>query len=382
MDIWGASGKAVKLFNAIVFGAVTLGMGSPAIAAKRSDCRRFFEIALELNRRNTDPIVPKDPPIERLLSVDQIKVTSYNLSSIKHEPDRHRLTRSGTIEKVESGKTKGRAHVNGLAATIIKENADIILFQEAEGVQEARWFLDHKLKGKWVIVAIGDPARSDRLTFTAIRRTLMPHLNIRVLPLDDSVWIDPRMGSYESHLFHRQVQHVMISTLEDEVPFLHVLNVHLKAKFDHASVVARSAQLTGLEKIISGIRYEYGDNVHLLVGGDYNDDFMKSSELPRFMREAKLYETLDLIGVPVDPKYRSTNVLQNHYGQMVYNQLDGILISSSMRRALQASHVVRYYGEHENALPLPISGCEVSCLPSSHRAISATFLLPKLLNSK
>jgi hypothetical protein len=369
----GASKRAVNIFNAFVFVAITMGMGAPALTADRSFCRRFFEIAMQIQRRNTRPYIPPDPVINSVGGIESLKFTTLNVSGFKHERDRYRHNSKGILEKVESGKPKGQAHTNGIASALLGENADVFLIQEAEGRSEAEWFFKEKMADKWKVISIGDSYYHDVVTLVAIRKTLLPHVEVRTRMLGDRVWVDPhRAVQMESQLFHRELQHLMFFLEGSDVPFLHLLNVHLKANFTPESIRIRNAQLDELDRIVSEIYYEFGEFAPLMIGGDFNDNFNNSESLARFRRKTQLANSLDVVRVQDDVKRRTTHVLQRQSGQMVYDQLDALLLSRSLAKLVLSSYTVRYRGENGNPLPLPLSGCEIACLPSPHQPLSVS----------
>lgn len=378
--MWGvAKQPAVALFHVVIVFVAVLGMGTPAVASKPGDCRGFFAQVVDFHRRAWQALPVSSTPIE---SKPALKIMSWNVAQIKHAPHKYGRDRVGRRIQVAAGAPRGVAHTNGLARMIQTADPDVILLQEAESVEEANWFFDQKLGGHWKVVSYPVSVDQDLMQVVAVRASLLAHVDVFWNAISDPMWNDPVVArddppwatSVESRLFTRDLIHTGLILRGTEEPLINFLNVHLRSKRnregDRGSDKLKSAEIAALGRVISEIDYQFGSGVPLVVGGDLNFDLLNESERRLVLHSTGYVQPFDWLGIPLTPKARATQSHERkHSGQMQHSQTDTFLIHPRHRRFIVSAGTLPFLDAYGRPLPLPESGCEVSCLPSDHRAI-------------
>ena len=145
-----------------------------------------------------------------------------------------------------------------------------------------------------------------------------------------------------------------------------ILGNHAKSKRDRSgdplSEMVRVAQYKAMGDIIDGYRKKYGQDVPLMMAGDFNTDVPTSASV-KPIRD-RMDDTLDIAGVKgLD---RTTQSFHPRNGAAQYSQLDAVMVTPSLANSVEEAKVYRYKDQNGNEKPLPTSFNERALNPSDH----------------
>ena len=162
--------------------------------------------------------------------------------------------------------------------------------------------------------------------------------------------------------------------LKQNHPKFAIIATHYKSKRtnpgqpDTSTIRARQVQAT-LE-VIKIIQKEFGDNLPILLSGDFNNSLHTSYEFKSLFAEG-FQDTLDLAPQKASLEERATHYYFDRKGNREANQMDGILILANHQMNVVQSKVIPDTDSLGRVLPAPKTFFEREQRPSDHRPISA-----------
>lgn len=230
------------------------------------------------------------------------------------------------------------------AEMILQTDADIVILPETESKEALADFNARYLKNQFVALRLEGNSRRQVEIGLLIRRELTR--GAKLISHRRMLFPDPVTGRQEL-LWSRDVPTLILPSDQPGRPSLVLGSVHLQSP-SRKSKEERSkfaAQERGLVEIYEGLRNEYGADVPVMFGGDYNSDLLDRTELP-LLRQHML-EVFDRSPRPRSRSQRSTYQLFNRSGELLMRlQIDGFFVSPSLAHAIH------------DAFTVPFTNCE------------------------
>jgi hypothetical protein len=117
-----------------------------------------------------------------------------------------------------------------------------------------------------------------------------------------------------------------------------------------------------MASIIDDYRARFGEDVPMIVGGDFNTDITDGKEMGPI--HERLLDVFDIVGLT--GQSRVTHSYFPPGGPVDYQQVDAIFISEILKPNVLSASVYRYKDGNGNELPLPRSFNERQKNPSDH----------------
>jgi hypothetical protein len=185
----------------------------------------------------------------------------------------------------------------------------------------------------------------------------------------------------ETHYFSRDCAELRVFVAGAKTPSLIFLLVHLKSKLDPDGIdpqgrERRAAELKTLVEIYQEVRSEFGANVPVIVGGDFNGSMHREKGEKEFL---PIYEATDLENVfyllERDIQASMTQIQFARNGQALLLQIDYLLVNPILKKELIAeeTYVFRYLSDLGVKMGVPQTLDQRLVLPSDHYPIVATF---------
>lgn len=307
----------------------------------------------------------------------QLKIGTYNLLNL--------YLHSGNIRKSTGPHAKPRWAIEQMGELLRGQNYDIFIAQEVESLGSAKKFNEEFLDNQYNIFSTTSKDVRGLLVVFFVKKNLNYHFKLESHA--EEKWFDP-IKNQESVVFERDLPTLHIyKNKTDEVPLLTMMGAHLKSKrdrfgpknpltqegvVDHESTRLREAQVNRAVSIIQKYQIRFGYNHPILIAGDFNNNHNYASEFVGFFRHAKLTDTL---GAKRKIEKYSDRTTHSYFGgeKARHNQLDGILVTSSLLGPLMDSYVVPYKDQH-GVKGIPRTKDERKSNPSDHRPITAVFV--------
>ncbi len=191
-------------------------------------------------------------------------------------------------------------------------------------------------------------------------------------------WKDP-VTKAEYPLFARDIPALIMTRPGDDKPSLIVMGNHAKSKRDNPgdreSNRYRTAQYEGMKKIVDDFKAQYGEDVPMILAGDFNTDVTTAPEMKSIRTVMKsIFDSIP--GKIFSAQERITHFFFGPGGNS-FKQMDDIRLAGKIK-ALFAT-VLKYKKANGEEIPDPKSFKERELLPSDHRPVLATIQieLPK-----
>jgi endonuclease/exonuclease/phosphatase family metal-dependent hydrolase len=398
LKLWGLSGvvRGRSFVQSFLFLFAFIVAVAQPVWAKVS-CERF------LVQRN-----PRDTPVElrSLKSIRSLRVATYNVAGLLFHTDRAQFV--ARFEREHAGRINDRHskplpvppekphwQLPNLAKAINDLDFDIGVLQEAGDRESLTHFNSKFLDDKYrVIVLEGNDPQVKNIAFL-VKRDLP--FDFELHSYRREMWKDPRTPYDPPHrLFSRDVPVLLVRAAGQDMntkPLFIVMGNHPKAKRrstrlppeiadrDPENKVERTEQINRAVEIANEYRAQYGEDLPIITAGDFNGDFGRESVYAA-LRAANFTDTMDLSYVPVPRNDRFSHIYFPPNDEPVQRlQLDGILVSDSLRDCADFSAVYRYRrADNGEQFPLPRTIAERSKQPSDHWPVWAEFDFQKILS--
>ena len=249
---------------------------------------------------------------------------------------------------------------------------DFVVAPEVESVLAAeRWLNEGALAGRYrTFLTRGNDIREIDIAF-AVRADL--DVTVDMESHAEARWFDPIEG-VTARVFTRDLPALIIrDRASDRVLFVligqHAKSMRSRARGrDHRSNILRAAQFRASRRIVDSYRARFGEDVPIIMAGDFNTDVPTAQELRSLKRI--LHDAFDVVGVGVGE--RATHTYHPGERESVPTQLDAFLVSDVVKPFVRDAYVApEYHPQTGLRLGVPRSLRDrLQLYPSDHRAIA------------
>ncbi len=301
-----------------------------------------------------------------------LKVLIFNLKDdfIKESADRRGDAKILTKDK--KFRFKATAQLDWQREIIKENDPDIFIGSEIHKDEDARDLMNLATNGLqndyYMFLKEGNSNRGINITI-GVKKDL--GFKFKLTSYKDRIWVDPKTKT-EYPLFSRDLPVLSLTRPGDEKPILLVIGNHAKSKRDNPgdkeSTRYRTAQYEiGVKKIIEELREKYGQDIPIILGGDFNTDVIRAAEMDS-IREV-LKSVFDSIpGKIFDENNRVTHFYFGPNGKSA-RQMDDIRVAGNL--SVIEAEVVQYTKANGEIIPDPQTFKDRERLPSDHRPVRA-----------
>jgi hypothetical protein len=310
-----------------------------------------------------------------LSSIERLKLGTYNVLNLfemvgKWVPD----PKTGRRTKVADRKPKEEWQLRQEAKAILDSDLDLVTLEEVENVKALAQFADRYLEGKYRPLLIeGNDERGIDVGFL-VKKDIPVDIEHR--SHKDRTWVDPLGDGTPTKLFSRDLPALIVRAPGQSRPLFIQLGTHYKSKRsrgseDPESEGLRRAQVEETAKIIGELRAEFGQDVPLMLAGDFNGDVQRDSTFAA-IKQAGMTDALDLADPPLTPLERVTHTYHPKGGPTHKAQMDAIFVSETMKSLVKMARVYRYLDAQGREKPLPETYEDRAKNPSDHFPVLVT----------
>jgi predicted Rossmann-fold nucleotide-binding protein len=316
-------------------------------------------------------------PVRGLAAIKQLKVGSYNVENLfemvgKHVPD---PANPGSLRKVSDAKPKPDWALREEGKIILENDLDIVTLAEVEDIQALEDFNRRFLEGKYRTFLIeGNDERGIDIAFL-VKKDLPFEIEQR--SHKEETWIDPVLGGAPRTLFSRDLTSLVVRASGKAKPLFVLFGTHYKSKRDRdgrdpESVIMRTAQVERTAEIMGRYRAEFGADVPMMIAGDFNGAVAEEAAYKPLFGAAGLTDSFDASPKPASAEDRITHTFHPRGGPAHRAQMDAVLVSKSLRGAVQSAKVYRYKNPDGTERPIPSTYEERELNPSDHFPLLVT----------
>ncbi|MGZ3744590.1 MAG: endonuclease/exonuclease/phosphatase family protein [Pseudobdellovibrionaceae bacterium] len=301
-----------------------------------------------------------------LATIKKLRFMAFNMENFFLVPHKYREMMPDHSVRIEDIKVKPEAQLLGAARAITDADPDFIVVEEVDDLSALETFSKKYLNGAYrpFLIEGNDPRYID---IGFLVKADLP-LQIEERTNKTLTWYDP-VEKRETPLFSRDLPVLIVrreGAKPNETPLFVFVGNHGKSKRDRDgdpnSTIWRTAQYEAAGKIIDGLFTEFGKNLPLILGGDFNTAFPSAPELAPLKK--RLQDPFDLLKIPV--KDRITHSFPHFHGSPEYQQLDNLLVSPPLASSVLGVQVYHYKDENGNVKPLPRTFDDRDENPSDH----------------
>lgn len=323
------------------------------------------------------PVAAAADPVRSLESIKQLKVGSYNVENLfeqvgSHVPD---PANPGKLKKVSDAKPKPEWAMREEGKIILENDLDIVTLAEVEDVKALEDFNARFLGGKYRVFLIeGNDERGIDIAFL-VKKDLP--FNIEQRSHKEETWTDPVLGGGPTKLFSRDLTSLVVRAPGKTQPLFVLFGTHYKSKRDRdgrdpESVIMRTAQVQRTAEIMERYRREFGADVPMMIAGDFNGAVADEAAYKPLYAAAGLTDSFDAAPTPSTPEERITHTYHPRGGPAHYAQMDAVLVSKSLKGAVQSAKVYRYKNPDGTVRAIPKTYEERELNPSDHFPLIVT----------
>ena len=291
--------------------------------------------------------------LRRLETVSQIKVMAFNVEEF--------------FLTVHDGReAKSVEAIRGVARAITDANPDFLVLEEVGGIDALKTLSRTYLNDAYEAFLVPGNDMGGIDIGYLVKRDLP--LSVSVESHRDVMWKDP-VDQAQHKLFTRDAPALMIraaGAAENSAPLFILIGNHAKAQRDRdgdpESVLLRTAQYKAMASIVNDYQTEFGREVPIIVGGDFNADVQSAPSIAALRKNMK--DPFDLTGAT--KAARVTHTYHPREGDAEYSQLDALLVTPSLADNVVSMETYRYKNRQGVAKPLPTTYDERSENPSDH----------------
>ena len=130
----------------------------------------------------------------------------------------------------------------------------------------------------------------------------------------------------------------------------------------------RTAQYQGIEQIVEALKKQYGDDIPMIMGGDFNTDVINGPEVAPI--RGVLVSVFDSIkGHAISMAERITHFFFDRSGNRQGHQMDDIRVSGNVN--VLSAQVVRYEDQEGHTMANPKTYDARAKQPSDHSPVVA-----------
>jgi ATP/ADP translocase/endonuclease/exonuclease/phosphatase family metal-dependent hydrolase len=305
-----------------------------------------------------------------LASLKELRVGTYNVLNLmekvgKHVPD---PASPGRMIKVSERSPKEEWQLREQAKAILESNLDVVALQEVETLAALEEFNARYLGGAYKTLLIeGNDPRGIDVAFL-VKKDIPFEVEQR--SHRGETWADPAQGGATAPIFSRDLTALVVRAPGLSKPLFVLLGGHFKSKRDRPgdpeSGVLRAAQMERAAEVAARYKAEFGEDVPLMMAGDFNGDLNAGPEFAPLYGEAGLVNSLDLGDRPLRTEDRVTHTYHPKDGPSHFAQMDGVLVSKSLAALVRRSEVYRYKNADGSVKGIPRTYKEREQNPSDH----------------
>jgi hypothetical protein len=318
------------------------------------------------------PTNPRAPQTRSLETVQSLKVMAYNVENLFLHLGKFERMSDEEFKRITDAEVKPVEELEGIATAIVDSDPDFIVMEEVEGVEAIQRFSEDHLDNRYQAYLVeGNDERGIQIGFL-VKRDLP--LDITLETHKDATWVDPD-DRQTKKLFSRDAPAMMIRRKGESAnakPALIFIGNHGKSQRDRGndkgSVELRTAQYEEMGRIIDGYQAQYGKDVPIMIGGDFNIDVRNAPDVQAVRDRMK--DPFDIKGIRGEE--RMTHTFHPRGGRSSYSQLDAIFVCPALARSVEDIRVYRYKDDRGNTKPLPKSYEERARNPSDHFPVTLT----------
>lgn len=323
------------------------------------------------------PVVVAETPKRRLSDIRSLRVGTYNVLNLfssvgQHVPDPET---PGKLKKVSDAKPKEDWSLRAQGQVILENRLDVVTLEEVEDIAALRDFNERFLEGKYDVYLIeGNDERGIDIGFL-VKKDL-PFV-VEQRSHKDETWVDPVFGGGPTKLFSRDFTALVVRAEPGGKPLFLQFGTHFKSKRDRdgkdpESRVMRGAQVARAAEIVGRYRAEFGQDVPILLSGDFNGEVPNEPEFKPLFEAAGLTDAFDATPNPPSDRDRVTHTFHPRGGASHYGQMDAVLVSKGLRGAVTNAMVYRYKNDDGSARDVPHTYEEREKNPSDHFPVVVT----------
>lgn len=304
----------------------------------------------------------RTPGPHRTGQVKKLKFLEFNMLNL-FERDFSLTDKNG----MEGKDQKTEEQREGLARVIRTSDPDIMTWVEVENQKAAQLFSDKYLDGKYQVYLIdGNDGRGIDVA-VLVKKDLPFEVEYRTMK--DLYEGDPSQGE---KVYSRDLPIAVFRPLEAGkamAPQFVLMSTHFKSqRGDDGSFSKREQQARATAEVEKNLRMELGENVPIMLVGDYNNEVSSSPEFEA-IRQVGFKDAFDLSPSPIPKDRRGTHYYFPKDGPPEFNQLDGFLISGRGPFQVVSASILPHLDSSGRPLPAPRSYKERETRPSDHLAI-------------
>ncbi|TBR22907.1 hypothetical protein EPO15_06965 [bacterium] len=318
-----------------------------------------------------------------LASLKELRVGTYNVLNLmekvgKHVPD---PDHPGRMIQISGRTPKEEWQLREQAKAILESNLDVVALQEVETIAALDEFNQRYLGGAYKTLLIeGNDPRGIDIAFL-VKKDIPFQVEQR--SHKGETWSDPTQGGAQAAIFSRDLTSLVVRAPGLSKPLFVLLGTHFKSKRDRPgdpnSEILRVAQVKRAAEIAARYRNEFGEDVPLMLAGDFNGDLNGGPEFAPLWDEAGLTNSLDLGDKPLRGEDRVTHTYHPKDGPSHFAQMDGVLVSKSLAALVRRAEVYRYKNADGTLRPIPRTYKEREQNPSDHFPLFMTLDFQPLL---
>lgn len=332
-------------------------------------------------------LLPPAPSVRAVESIRELKIVTYNIRDLMQEPpqgfhwDPVFKRRLKQVWPEYEGKSPSQLMES--ARAILDIDPDIVVLQEVENIAVLGKLNSEYLNDEYLPFLIeGNDERGIDIGFL-VKKDLP--FNIEHRTHKTETWKDPLSHGMTKTLFSRDLPALIVRAEGREKPLFVLFGTHFKSKRtvspkDPESHILRKAQVDRTAEIVKRYRQELGQNVPILLAGDFNGSLHSEDTFDSLWKTAGLADTFDLLSRPPPPLERVTHTFHALNGENVYDQIDAILVSAGLRASVKDARVYRYEDGQGTPKRLPESYQERETNPSDHYPVEVTLDFQSLLS--
>ena len=324
----------------------------------------------------SDPVSGAGVPVRTLESIARLKVGSYNVENLfeqvgSHVPD---PANPGKLKKISDAKPKPEWALRAEGKLILENDLDILTLAEVEDIKALEDFNTRFLEGKYRTFLIeGNDERGIDVAFL-VKKDLPFEIEQR--SHKGETWNDPTLPGAPRTLFSRDLTALVVRAPGKSAPLFVLFGTHYKSKRDRPgdpeSNIERAAQVQRTAEIMERYRAEFGADVKMMLAGDFNGSVAEEAAYKPLYAAAGLTDSFDAAPTSTSAHDRITHTFHPRGGPAHYAQMDAVLVSKSLKGAVQSAKVYRYKNADGTERPLPTTYEEREINPSDHFPLIVT----------
>ena len=344
------------------------GQGHGQLSGPQSDSTSTTAQAVTELKRETG--TPSRAPVRQLNAISEFVFMQYNVENLFLRVGKYDRGQGNQLQQVSDIEVKSPEALKGVATAILDSNPDFVTLEEVESQASLEEFNKTYLNSKYKAILIdGNDERGINIGFLV--KNDLP-ISFLIESHKNTTWTDPTDGQVHP-LFSRDFPALIVSRADtnSKQPLFILLGNHAKSMRDRPgdpkSNILRAAQYKGMGVIIDQYRARFGQNVPLMLAGDFNTEVRKGMAGSEAVApiHSRMTDAFDAVGA--QGLSRMTHTFHPRGDtRSFYHQLDALFVTPSLAKAIVSATTYRYKDAQGNPKPMPRSYEERSLNPSDH----------------